>query len=141
MKIVLQKTHKGLIAWLVSFFLVLGAAVFIANSDWASIPKKHELKIVLTLAALMMCVLFRTITLTQNIYWINGISYEAAAAANAQQRRAFAWAHEYVFLQGMAVWVLYACLGAAFGSLIFADLFVFMLCLILSALRTVSIRL
>ena len=54
--------------------------------------------------------LFALMLATQSVYWIGGVTYEAAAEAGASARRRFALRHLLIFLAATALFLFY-CFG------------------------------
>lgn len=55
-------------------------------------------------------VLFALMLITQSVYWLGGVSYEAAAKAGTEARRRYAFRNLVIFLAATALFLFY-CFG------------------------------
>lgn len=103
-----KKSYKLFLVWVAALFVVLfWGAVKEINIGGIGVTKTNSL-----LACVMIDVLFLLIYLTQSIYWINGVTYEEAAQADAAARKRYAWRHLITFLAATAAYLIY-CIAIA----------------------------
>lgn len=102
-----EKSYHLFIIWLAAF-----AAVLVTGTvNTPNIAGLGTIKSMSVLMYMMLDILFVLIYLTESIYWIAGISYEAAAGAGSKARRRFALLNLAVFLTATAIYLVY-CFAA-----------------------------
>ena len=129
-----KKSYKLFILWIVLLFVLLYSVVFLDISDSLSI--KFEI-MVLNIALL---ILFIIIYKTESIYWINGVSYKEAKAMTSEQRKYYAMEHLKLFLKGALVTLIYCVLSYFLKISMFIDIIVATIILIITAIRSISIK-
>ena len=103
-----KKSYKLFFVWIAVFFAVLiWGAVKEINIGGIGAVQSNSL-----LACVMLDLLFLLIYLTDSIYWINGVTYEEAAQADAAARKRYAWRHLLTFLVATAIYFVY-CIAIA----------------------------
>lgn len=76
----------------------------------------------------------------ESIYWINGMSFKAAAAMTSSARRGYARAHLRRFLLATLVYLLAAAIGIYFSLPVWFDIAVFFIALLWAAISTIKIK-
>ena len=101
-----KKSYTLFWAWLL---LLAGVVVFFTfnRGYFPTIGSGKNLGI---LVLVLLDLLFLLILITQSIYWISGVTYEAAAAADSGARRRYAFWHFVIFLAATFLF-LYYCFG------------------------------
>lgn len=134
---VYEKSYKGL--WL--FLLGMFAALIGLGVPFALRFPEHTARFTINLCNLSVVVLMYLIRRTEQVYWINGVEFEAAKQAGSERRRAFAQKHlrrfGWVFLGGLALSLVFAFLGLP--QMI--DFSLITAALIVAAISTVTIKL
>lgn len=103
-----KKSYALFLIWLSVFaaVLIIGA---IRRPDIAGLG---AVKTINLLMYAMMDILLLLVCVTGSVYWLAGISYEAAAEAGAAARKKYAICHLCIFLSATAVYLAY-CFGLA----------------------------
>ena len=131
-----KKSYKGLTVWMILFLAAVFAIPFIPGANAAQMTR-------LTVAATLWgCfALMAVILVTEQVCWINGVTFEQARDAGSERRKAFAWAHVKRFgwagLIGTAVMLVAYLLGWPF----WIDMTVCFALLIAAALSCIGVKL
>ena len=131
------KSYRLFIVWIICFVAILGAVGYLTSS----LPAASSARLILMFACYGLLALFYLILKTESIYWINGVSYEQAAAAGSVRRRAYAKAHLQRFIAGGGVFLVLSSLFQMRGFSIWLDILVFLLILCFNAVYSMRIRL
>lgn len=102
-----KKTYALFWAWLALLVAVIVFYMYGGRGYFPLIGAGKNLGIVVLL---FLDLLFVIILATQNVYWISGVSYEAAAEAGEQARRRFALWHLLIFAVATILFLIY-CFG------------------------------
>ena len=102
-----EKSYLGLVLWLAGFLVGTVLCMYL--------PESMMLRGVMQLCSLGICVLVGMIWYNEKIYWINGVTFEEAMKATAQQRKRFAMRHLKIFLWFAVPYFLFSCLSWALG--------------------------
>ena len=87
-----KKSYKGFVVGLLVYLALLLGIAFIPAVD-----EQLPMRLVMLLTAWYMAALSFQVWLTEQVYWYNGTTFEAAEAAGSQRRKAFAWRHFRIF--------------------------------------------
>lgn len=139
MKHAYPKTYTLLVLWMIGllpFVLLLGLGM-----EQIGVPEAVFAKLLLWLVIFWVVGLFYTIYQTQNIYWINGISYRQAKEAGEERRRAFALKHLMIFIKVGGAFTVYTPISAAFSLPVWADAGVFVGLMLYAAIKTTAYKL
>jgi hypothetical protein len=98
-----KQSYRLFFAWMIGYVILLMAYPL---SGWNAPIGDGKVVGILTLAALD--ILFLLMWATQRIYWISGITYEAAEKAGPQARKAYARRHLTVFLVVTVLYLIYS---------------------------------
>lgn len=134
-----RKTYTLLVLWIVG--LLPSLLLFGFSMEQIGISEDILVKPLLWLISLWLVGLFRVIYRTQNIYWINGISYKQAKEAGEERRKAFALRHLNAFARVGMLYTLYIIGSFVFTLPVWADIGVFMALMIGAAIRTIPFKL
>lgn len=133
MNVAEEKSYLGLIMWSAGFIIGTVLCMFL--------PESLMLRGVMQLCSLGVCGLMGMIWRNEKIYWINGVSFEEAMKATAQQRKRFAMRHLKIFLWFAVPYFLFSCLSWALGWSEWIDFGLGTAGLIGAALATIPIKL
>ena len=101
-----KKSYKLFIAWMAFFTMALYVcAVNEVNFFGLGMVRTNCIVLYVLLDLLMLL-----IYAMQSIYWINGMTYEQAAAASADERRRYAFRHLRIFLAATVLYIGYCCI-------------------------------
>ncbi len=101
-----KKSYKLFVAWMAFFVVVLYvSAVNEISFGGLGAVRSNCIVIYVTMDLLMLLIYIR-----QSIYWINGVTYEEAAAASADERRRYAFRHLRIFLAATVLYIGYCCI-------------------------------
>ncbi|MBR5546107.1 MAG: hypothetical protein IKU70_03900 [Clostridia bacterium] len=87
-----RKSYRGFVIWLIVFLVLLFAICFLPVEDAAIMTR-----LITNLCTLGMAHLTWLIWRTESVYWYNGVSFEDAAKAGAERRKAYALRHFRLF--------------------------------------------
>ena len=87
-----KKSYKGFVMGLIAYLVLLVGVVFIPAKD-----EQLPMRLIMLLTVWYMAALSFHVWRTEQIYWYNGTSFEAAEAAGSDRRKAFAWQHFRIF--------------------------------------------
>lgn len=137
----LKKSYKLLVAWFGGYLILMtGLSVVVRGFEsWGS--EKLTSLLFLLMTHVFLLSLFWMVYVTQRVYYINGVSYKAAARASEEARKAYALRHIEAF-RGAALLFLVYC-GVSWGLRLPAlvDGLVYCGLLIVAAVRTVPYKL
>lgn len=132
-----RKSYKAFVLWLAGYM----AAVF----SPMLLPKDTDpglvMRLVFNLTSVGIVVLMGIIWRTESVYWINGTTFEQARDAGSARRREFALAHMKVFALFALGYGVFSIIMQLRGVGFVADIVVFCVGLIATALSTVRIKL
>ena len=124
---------------------VLGMLVYMAAlMSIALIPKADEqivMRLVMLLTVWCMAWLSFHVWRTEQIYWYNGTTYEAAEAAGSERRKAFAWKHFRLFGFFALLQTVLSCATYLLGWSAWIDFTFATVGLIVAACSTIPIKL
>ena len=87
-----RKSYRGFVIWLIVFLVLIFAICFLPVENAAIITR-----LITNLCTLGMAHLTWLIWRTESVYWYNGVSFEDAAKAGAERRKAYALRHFRLF--------------------------------------------
>lgn len=128
-----EKSYFGLVVWLAGFLAATALCI--------ALPEEWMLRGVMQVCSLGISALILMIYRNEKVYWINGVTFEAALSATSVQRKAFAFAHLKRFLYFSVPYFLFSCLSWALGWNEWWDFGVGTIGLIICAISTINIRL
>ncbi len=132
----LKKSYKGLIIWIVFFFVVSTGVCFLPIED-TDIMTRAVLNICTFAIALLTFIIYKT----EYVYWYTGMTFEAAQQAGSKRRKIFAMKHFKRF--GLFALVFFIC-SISFHLLnisIWGDILLASVGMIATAISTVPIKL
>lgn len=88
----LKKSYTGFAVWLIAFIAAMCVLVPVMGKEF-----QLAMRLILLLMGWGIAVLAFITWRTEQVYWYNGTSYEEAAEAGSERRKAFAWKHLRVF--------------------------------------------
>ena len=132
----LKKSYTGFILWIVLYLGILFSMAFLPiENDGVMI------RLILSFTALAVTGMMLIIYISEQVYWINGVTYEQAVDAGSERRKLFARRHLVRFGIFTAIYVLFAVVGQIIGIPFWIDIVVFTLGMIAAAISTINIRL
>lgn len=131
-----KKSYAGFVLGLLCYLAALMSIAFIPDADEQSV-----MRLVMLLMVWYMAWLSFHVWRTEQIYWYNGTTYEAAEAAGSERRRAFAWKHFCRFGLFALVQTVLSCGMYLLGGPAWIDFTVGALGLVVTACSTISIKL
>ena len=132
----LKKSYTGFILWMVLYLGILFSMAFLPiENDGVMI------RLILSFTALAVTGMMLIIYISEQVYWINGVTYEQAVDAGSERRKLFARRHLVRFGIFTAIYVLFAVVGQIIGIPFWIDIVVFTLGMIAAAISTINIRL
>lgn len=132
----LKKSYKGFVWFMVAYIAGMFLIAFIPTEDGGLITR-----LICAEAALGVAVLAYIVYRTEYVYWYNGTTYEEAAAAGSERRKAFAKKHLDRFAACAALCVLYSAAAHAMGWPFWIDLIVSGVGVVVAAISTIRIKL
>ncbi len=135
------KSYKLLIMWIIGVLVLMISASIIAEKYFSEFSTSVIAKIFLLLTLIVLLILFYIIYKTENIYWINGTSYEAAKSATSERRKKFAIIHLRIFFKATAIYSVYCIIGILVNTSVIIDTIIFLILTITAAVRTIPIKL
>ncbi len=132
----LRKSYKGLIMWIVFFFIIMFGTSFLPIKDGEILTR-----IVLNICIFSIVLLTFIIYKTEYVYWYNGTTYEEAVQAGSERRKIFAWKHLKKFAIFAIVYLITSIALDLLEVTIFIDVILVMLGSIITAISTITIKL
>ena len=132
----LKKSYTGFIVWMFLFIGILFSLSFLPVEDESIMIRAVFVFTSLAIAGMMLLIYF-----TEQVYWINGVTYEQAVEAGSARRKAFALRHLVRFGICTAIYLLFAVVGQIIGWPFWIDIIVFTVGVIATAISTIGIRL
>ena len=132
----LKKSYTGFIVWMFLFIGILFSLSFLPVEDESIMIRSVFVFTSLAIAGMMLLIYF-----TEQVYWINGITYEQAVEAGSARRKAFALRHLVRFGICTAIYLLFAVVGQIIGWPFWIDIIVFTVGVIATAISTIGITL
>ena len=87
-----KKSYKGFVIGLIVYVgLLLSLALIPGMND------QLAMRLIMLLTIWYMAALSFQVWVTEQIYWYNGTTFEAAEAAGTERRKEFAWRHFRIF--------------------------------------------
>lgn len=136
-----DKSYKLLIMWIIGFLGLMIAGTIVPKIYFSKVTIEVMMKIMLMLVLLALLTLFYIIYKTENIYWINGTSYDEAKFATSERRKKFAVRHLKPFLKATAIYGVYCIIGIIINTSEWIDITTFILIIIIAAVKTIPIKL
>ena len=131
-----RKSYRGFVIWLIVFLVLIFASCFLPVEDAAIMTR-----LITNLCTLGMAHLTWLIWRTESVYWYNGVSFEDAAKAGAERRKAYALRHFRLF-GGYALVSLFITIAAHLLHLPWwVDFTLITVSLIAAAFRTMAYQL
>lgn len=132
----LKKSYTGFIVWMFLFIGILFSLSFLPVEDESIMIRAIFVFTSLAIAGMMLLIYF-----TEQVYWINGVTYEQAVEAGSARRKAFALRHLVRFGICTAIYLLFAVVGQIIGWPFWIDIIVFTVGVIATAISTIGITL
>lgn len=135
-----KKSYRLFIVWIIGFISILAISGVLIEKNF----KQSEVvvnKIILLLALLLINTLFYIIYKTEKVYWINGTSYEDAKSVTSERRKVFALKHLKSFSIAGCIYLVYCIFSIVIKSHVILDSLVFLILLIVAAIKTFNYRL
>ena len=132
----LKKSYTGFIVWMFLFIGILFSLSFLPVEDESIMIRAVFVFTSLAIAGMMLLIYF-----TEQVYWINGVTYEQAVEAGSARRKAFALRHLVRFGICTAIYLLFAVVGQILGWPFWIDIIVFTVGVIATAISTIGITL
>ena len=132
----LKKSYTGFIVWMFLFIGILFSLSFLPVEDESIMIRAVFVFTSLAIAGMMLLIYF-----TEQVYWINGVTYEQAVEAGSARRKAFALRHLVRFGICTAIYLLFAVVGQIIGCPFWIDIIVFTVGVIATAISTIGITL
>lgn len=140
-KKVLEKSYKLLVVWFISLFIFAGIFSALLTRIDLNISSKVTTLFWLHFMNLFFISLFLMIYKTERVYYINYITHKEAQEATKEERRTFAYKYLIVFCIATIVFIIYSIISFIFHFPTGVDIGVFIVIIIISAIRTVPFRL
>lgn len=86
------KSYKGFVIGMFAYLALLLGIAFIPG-----VGEQLVMRLIMLLTSWYMAWLSFHVWRTEQIYWYNGTTFEAAEAAGSERRKAFAWRHFRIF--------------------------------------------
>ena len=131
-----KKSYKGFVVGLLVYLALLLGIAFIPAVD-----EQLPMRLVMLLTAWYMAALSFQVWLTEQVYWYNGTTFEAAEAAGSQRRKAFAWRHFLIFGRYALIHTAVALVMVLLGWSAWIDFSVGTVGLCIAAFMTMPIKL
>lgn len=135
------KSYKLFIIWMIGFMGFMVAEAIICKIYFPEAESGNIAKIILLGCLLAILVLFFIIYKTENIYWINGISYEDAKISTSEKRKKFAMRILKIFFKATIIFSGYCLLSSIINTSIVIDTIIFIVIIIVAAIKTIPIKL
>lgn len=87
-----KKSYKGFVIGLIIYLLLLMSVSLIPGLN-----AQLAIRLIMLLTIWYMAALSFQVWRTEQIYWYNGTTFEAAEAAGSERRKEFAWRHFRIF--------------------------------------------
>lgn len=87
-----KKSYKGFVIGLIIYLLLLMSISLIPGLN-----DQLAIRLIMLLTIWYMAALSFQVWRTEQIYWYNGTTFEAAEAAGSERRKEFAWRHFRIF--------------------------------------------
>lgn len=130
-----RKSYKGFILWLLGYLLAAFALTLLPMGGGLAT------RLIFNLTAVGMVLLILIMLRTENVNWINRVTFEQARDAGSERRRAFAQAHLARFGYFALGYALFSAFTQLRGLNIAIDGVVFCVGLVAVALTTIKIKL
>lgn len=137
----LEKSYKLLVVWFLSLFIFAGLFSALLIRLDLNLSSKVTSLFWLYSINIFFISLFLMIYKTERVYYINYITYKEAQEATKEERRTFAYKHLRVFCIATIVFVIYSIISLIFQYPTGVDVGVFIVIIVISAIRTVPFRL
>ena len=131
-----KKSYKGFVLFLLAYIALMCAPVLLPGEDYALMTRLCLNATIIGVAGLM-AIIWRT----EQVYWINGVTFEQARDAGSERRRAFALAHLVRIGYAAAGYALFSIIAQACGISWWFDLIVWCVALFGAAISTMNIKL
>ena len=102
----LKKSYTGFVVWLIGFVVLIMLPSFLPTEDIGLIVRLIDIIMTISLEILML-IIYKT----EKVFWINGVSYEAAVEAGSDRRRAYALRYVKRFGIFAATFLLYSVIA------------------------------
>lgn len=102
----LKKSYTGFVVWLIGFVVLIMLPSFLPTEDIGLIVRLIDNIMTISLEILML-IIYKT----EKVFWINGVSYEAAVEAGSDRRRAYALRYVKRFGIFAATFLLYSVIA------------------------------
>ena len=132
----LKKSYAGFIVWMFLFIGILFSLSFLPVEDEGTM-----IRIIFVFTSLAITGMMLMIYISEQVYWINGVTYEQAVEAGSGRRKLFARRHLVRFGICTAIYLLFAIVGQIIGIPFWIDIIVFTVSVIATAVSTINIRL
>ena len=132
-----KRTYTGFFLWLLCYVVSLGIAAKVS----AGMTENNAVLLTFSVTIIMLDILLYIIYITENIYWINGVSYNDAKNATHEERKVYAQEHLRKFVNATFLWGIYVVAKCFTGIPMWVDIVTFLVILITAAVSTIKIKL
>lgn len=131
-----RKSYKGFVIGLFAYLALLLGIAFIPG-----VNERLVMRLIMLLTAWYMAALSFHVWRTEQIYWYNGTTFEAAEAAGSERRKEFAWRHFRIFGRFALMMTAVSCVTFLLGWSAWIDFTFGTVGLIVAAFCTMPIKL
>lgn len=132
----LKKSYKGFIIWLIGFCAICFGVVFLPIQE-----DDRIVRVVNNICTMGVALLAFIVYKTEYIYWYNGTSYEEALQAGKDRRKAFAWKIFKLFGMFALIFLVFSILAQILNINYWIDIVVLTIGIIVTAIRTMGVKL
>jgi len=131
-----KKSYTGFVVGLLAYLAGLGGICFLPVKDEAVL-----MRLIMLVTSWYMAWLSFHVWRTEQIYWYNGTTFEAAEAAGSERRKEFAWRHFRIFGRFALMMTAVSCVTFLLGWSAWIDFTFGTVGLIVAAFCTMPIKL
>lgn len=134
--IMLKKSYFGFWIWTIVYTVSVMCMSFlpIHNTDLL-------IRIIFNYTNLAITVLTIIMFINEKIFWYNGISYEQAASAGSDRRKAYALKHVKVFGTATLIYLIVSLITGLLNISFWVDTLIYTLIIIVAAVSTMKFKL
>ena len=132
----LKKSYLGFWIWTIVYTVSVMCMSYlpIHNTDIL-------IRIIFNYTNLAITVLTIIMFINEKIFWYNGISYEQAASAGSDRRKAYALKHVKVFGTATLIYFIISLIAGLLNMSFWADTLIYTLIIIIAAVSTMKFKL
>ncbi len=135
-----KKSYKLFMLWIVFLFIILFGGGYLTEEYFPNTSISFSVKFEIILLNVALIFLFYIMYKTERIYWINGMSYEKAKSMTSEQRKKYALEHLKLFFKGTIISFVYCIISYFLKISTIIDILVMTSIIIISAIRSISIK-